>query len=78
MNERTTELLGQLESAAKDLIRTIAALRAESQNEADEDTFLGVLELDKRRVEDAWQNLMEHYRPIPENPPRGPFDPPEN
>ena len=78
MDGRSIELLGQLENEAKELLLTIDALRSKSQNEAAEEIFLGLLEEDVIRVQEAWQRLVKHRRPIPERPLRGPFDPPEN
>ena len=78
MDERGRELLGQIETQVAQVLETIHKLRSESQNEADEDQFLKVLELDVTGVQEAWQRLVEHRRPIPERPPHGPFDPPEN
>ena len=78
MDERGKELLEQVEDKAKLVLETINELRSASQNEADEEILLKLLGVNVIEVQEAWQRLVDHRRPIPERPPRGPFDPPEN
>ena len=66
MDERGKALLEQVEDQAKLVLESINKVRSGSQNEADEETFLKVLGVDVIGVQEAWQRLVDHRRPIPE------------
>lgn len=78
MDERERELLKQIEDRANEVRETINRIRLASQNEADEEIYFDVLNVDVSGLNDAWEDLKKHREPTPVPPSRGPFDLPEN
>lgn len=78
MDERERELLKQIEDRANEVRETISRIRLASQNEADEEIYFNVLNVDVSGLNHAWENLKKHREPTPAPSPGGPFDLPEN
>lgn len=79
MNERGTQLLGQLEEKAKHVLEAIDLLRSVSGDNQAEEASLTALNQAVIDLKERCQALMKHDQTIPEPPLRGPFDnPPKN